>query len=72
MIIKIEGLCSYEGCLEPATRIAEGCDEGWGERIQKGHPLAVYCEAHANIVSREDGPEYVTECPNCKCYFGVN
>lgn len=70
MITKIEGICAWEGCDDPATHIACGRklyrDDG-------GHPdPACYCETHANMVADEGYPEYETTCPNCQCVYGVN
>jgi hypothetical protein len=30
------------------------------------------CDLHAVIVADAESPEYVVDCPNCKCQFGVN
>ena len=64
-IREIKGYCEFEGCEQIATRIARG-------RGTKGHELGCYCFTHANVVAAEHAPEYVAECPNCDCKFGVN
>lgn len=61
--------CTYKNCELPATGIAAGREE-----LDKGsgHPNpALYCDSHADVVANEDWPEYVTDCPNCGCWFGV-
>ena len=68
MITEITGKCAYEGCNKLATHIA--CGRDWDKT---GHPnVACYCSHHANIVSDERSPEYIVDCPNCGCAFGVN
>ena len=70
MIHKIKGLCQYKGCRKKAVEIASG-RETYIEN-DPGHPTpALYCEDHAAIVSDEQFPEYIVECPNCQCKFGV-
>ena len=62
-------LCEHEDCDRPATAIA--CGRRYGNL--PGHPEpGVYCELHANEVVGEGSPEYVDDCPNCGCGFGVN
>ena len=63
MVIKIEGNCQYPGCNNKATCIAYG-------RSEKEPKL--YCDAHAEVVCDQQAPEYVVNCPNCGCSFGVN
>lgn len=67
-ITKIQGECEWIDCGEPATTIAIG--RTWFEN--PGHPLGLFCEAHADKVAGESNPEYIVECPNCSCHFGVN
>lgn len=70
--------CNYEGCEEEATNLACGREEystyqSGKSTYEKGHPIpAMYCKKHAKLVEDENCPEYVVECPNCKCSFGVN
>ena len=74
MITKIEGICAWKGCTEPATLIACG-RTNWSDETNrsKGHPIpACYCKDHAFTVSEEGNPEYGNECPNCGCLHGVN
>lgn len=62
--------CDYEGCDQPAVMLAAG-----REGIYSPTPhaeVAAYCKKHADIVAGESGPEYIQDCPNCKCRFGVN
>ena len=56
--------CEYEDCNEPAEFPAKGRTE---------HPnVGVYCTVHSMMVADEDWPEYMVDCPNCGCGFGVN
>jgi len=56
--------CAFEGCENVATEVVKG---------RTGHPdIGAYCEAHAQEVEVEENPEYVVDCPNCGCRFGVN
>lgn len=60
--------CEFEGCKRPARRIA--CGRYMGAVL--GHPIpACYCDEHLNMAVEEGEPEIITECPNCKCLFGV-
>lgn len=64
--------CSYEGCDQPATDVAEGRNRSY-TASPDGHPgVAAYCDAHARLVAEEGSPEYEVVCPNCSCRFGVN
>jgi hypothetical protein len=54
--------CEHTGCDEPAECLAAG---------RKG-VVGVYCLNHALEVEDEDRPEYIVDCPNCGCGFGVN
>ncbi len=68
VITKIEGKCQWDECEQSATTIAAG-----RRGIDRdGHPLGLYCDAHADIVIDEGFPEYHDSCPNCGCRFGVN
>ncbi len=62
MIIEITGKCQYEGCKRNATHIAS----------DRRKIVRLYCETHADWVADDDIPEYVVNCPNCGCRFGVN
>jgi hypothetical protein len=65
--------CAFEDCDKPATEIACGRSYEWDDDNTKGHAgVAVYCLDHARIVSDEHSPEYIENCPNCGCHFGVN
>lgn len=68
MIITITGCCQFKDCEKDATRIATGREYFEGA----GHSLGCYCEKHASIVVEEGFPEYIEQCPNCGCRFGVN
>ena len=71
VLLKDGDKCSYEHCDTPATTIACGRAPYYDER--GGHPKpARYCDTHSHIVADEDHPEYVSDCPNCGCRFGVN
>ncbi len=62
--------CEYEGCSEYADSLAVG-RKGWVD--SPAHPgVASYCTPHADMVAEEGSPEYVQDCPNCSCRFGVN
>jgi len=69
-IIKIEGKCQYEECDKPATHIASG-RKTYDHKGGHSEPN-FYCEEHAEVVTEERFPEYVVNCPNCGCMFGVN
>lgn len=60
--------CAFGACDKPATTLAVGRSS----REQLGHPLAWYCEGHAEQIADEGNPEYRESCPNCGCRFGVN
>lgn len=55
--------CEWLNCLEPATA------KVYQRQTKK---ILFVCSEHAEIVIDQDNPEYWTECPNCKCQFGVN
>lgn len=66
-ITEIKGLCQWGGgCTKPATKIA--C----GNAYDDTPTVRVYCEKHAKLIVDARYPEYVVDCPNCKCSFGVN
>lgn len=73
MIVAITGQCQWAGCSVPATKTA-----GTRRYIDEDDPnasvlrLGMFCDKHAVEVSAHGDPEYVEECPNCKCVFGVN
>jgi hypothetical protein len=70
-IVKVEGKCQYGDCDQDATDIACGRKD-WHSGIA-GHPEpAVYCNKHARDVAFENSPEYIEDCPNCGCKFGIN
>lgn len=56
-------ICAYKGCDQEATQLATG--------DRKDEAPAHYCEKHANKVSDTGSPEYIVDCPNCGCRFGV-
>lgn len=67
--------CAYEGCELSATTLAKGrATQAYGvDAVEHGHPnVAMYCEAHAEVVADERAPEYTVSCPHCGCRFGVN
>lgn len=56
--------CCVPGCPQDATLLAasgSGTDDA-------DH----YCEAHGLAVAEGTQPEYIVDCPNCACRFGVN
>lgn len=71
-VLKDDDKCSFEDCDAPATGIACGRSSSFRGR-DNGHPdPAVYCDTHARMVADEDSPEYISDCPNCGCTYGVN
>ncbi len=71
MITEIKGKCQFEGCEAIATHIA--CGRQYDRDAVKGHPTpGCYCEKHATAVADEHNPEYLDNCPNCGCLFGIN
>jgi len=61
-------ICAYEKCRK------KGRYFGCGKYLEgKGHPKPnYYCLKHFPKVINEGNPEYVANCPNCDCGFGVN
>lgn len=57
--------CQHTGCQEEATRTVQPVPyvDGVGR----------YCDKHAEAILGEVRPraEYVVDCPNCGCEFGV-
>lgn len=49
-------------CLKEAEYIA----------TVRGEYPAYYCKEHAYKVVDNDQPEFIVNCPNCDCLFGVN
>ena len=71
MIIRVSGTCSFEGCESQAEFIA--CGRATYDKECPGHPTpACYCREHMDEVADELFPEYIDQCPNCGCMFGVN
>lgn len=75
MIVEIKGLCQWPDCREVATHIAapnrytEWDDDLNSREVQP--PPGCYCLTHAEIIARDNFPEYVRDCPNCGCKFGI-
>lgn len=63
MISEIRGLCCFADCREKATQIASGVGED--------RDPDVYCDEHAEVISTQNTPVTVADCPNCHCAFGV-
>jgi hypothetical protein len=63
--------CQFEGCDRPATVIACG-RETYGDPPLGHLEPAFYCDEHARTVANQNHPEYIEDCPNCGCVFGVN
>jgi len=61
MIKKLRKKCQWENCQEEATCIAANRNK-----------IGCYCYKHGYNIAKEHKPEYLTECPNCDCIFGVN
>ncbi len=55
--------CRFPGCKKDAIFLAAG--------ILNNQPK-FYCEEHAVAIADEGNPEYIVDCPNCGCKFGVN
>jgi len=73
MITKIEGQCAWKGCGKPATHIAAPIELPTREKHRGNFKSpACYCKEHATKVGMSTNPEFVTWCPNCECFFGVN
>lgn len=62
-IDSIDESCTFPKCDEKATQIAAG-------RGDDSEPK-VYCDEHAEMISTQERPSYVADCPNCHCFFGV-
>lgn len=69
-IIRIEGKCSYDGCEFTATTIA--CGDSDHDMSTKHPGVALYCDIHAHEVANSSRSEFIADCPNCGCMFGVN
>jgi hypothetical protein len=72
MIIEIprDATCHFEGCARPASHIAQGLPD-WDDDPPAWPAPAAYCEPHAREVAGEGRSEYLVDCPNCGCLFGV-
>jgi hypothetical protein len=55
--------CEWKGCRKNAIVLA------W-DNVDK--VLLLCCEDHAYEAADRGHPEYVVNCPNCNCKFGVN
>lgn len=69
VIIKAEGTCMYHNCELPATTLACEKINKWGDYRDE---IGMFCEEHARKVADTRIPEYIVDCPNCGCIFGVN
>ena len=56
-------MCAWAECDKRGIHIAYDRD--------KGRPL-YYCDKHVIEAAENRSPEYVVNCPNCGCRFGVN
>lgn len=65
MVVKLESdsKCEWPRCKEAGEVVAYGDDF---------EQIWLLCRCHANLVLNAPGPEYVVDCPNCGCEFGVN
>ena len=61
--------CEYPGCEEKATTLAAYVEQRYMGSVLK---VGRFCAEHAELVAGHHSPEYVAECPNCQCHFGVN
>lgn len=58
--------CKFHNCTNHATFIASG-------RTRQGDCVTGrFCSEHFPQVVAANHPEYVVDCPNCGCKFGVN
>lgn len=64
--------CKYEGCEKEAAQLAMGRDRFTFPESRISMEIDNYCAAHASVVASYDDPEYIVDCPNCGCKFGVN
>lgn len=63
MTIKVNGPCEYKDCKAKATQLAYN---------RHTEELGHYCTLHATAIADIGVPEYIVNCPHCKCRFGVN
>lgn len=63
MKLQVKGICMYAECEKKATVAV------FDRELQI---LIALCEEHAYEVADKQSPEYIVDCPNCKCRFGVN
>lgn len=64
----VSGTCDFKGCRRVAKRWADSFEGVGDERLGEA---AAYCEQHASKIALGDNPEYIVDCPNCGCRFGV-
>ena len=67
VLTSASGKCDWKGCNKPATAIAAGKPND-----RNDESVGKYCEDHAETVAYASNPEYIVNCPNCDCRFGVN
>lgn len=65
----ISGKCHWPGCGQMAIEIATASRLYW--RDTEG-AVGLYCADHGRDIASTDNPEYLVNCPNCGCHFGVN
>lgn len=60
---ELEGGCEYEGCTNKADHVVYDREE---------EVVKCLCSIHEYEVADSQAPEYIVDCPNCGCKFGVN
>lgn len=69
--------CQFKDCSKQAVGLVHGrplLDEEYGDVdiVDYRHPYTMSCcKEHITEVASEGNPEYIDECPNCKCNFGI-
>lgn len=54
--------CEYPKCNRLATMICSDTKKN----------ITLCCDDHALKTASNDSSEYIVDCPNCRCVFGVN
>lgn len=55
--------CKYPDCHK------EGKNRAYS---RKENQVDYYCDTHADEILSQGRPEYIQQCPDCGCKFGVN
>jgi len=61
--INTQPICAFIDCDKKSVSLACGREHD--------EPMW-YCEEHTKEIVDEGRPEYIKDCPNCGCQFGVN